>query len=100
MTKITSIEDHDVNINEHDVTPNAVTFDGKFTLVQLGGLTIVYPCPNCYSEADIEDEMAICDHCSTVSVEDQYSSNYEVGCTVMNTDTKVKYIMLFCPTIF
>ena len=45
MTKITSIEDLDVNIYEHDVTPNTVTFDGKFTSVQLGGLTIVYQCP-------------------------------------------------------
>ena len=91
MTKITSIEDLDVNIYEHDVTPNTVTFDGKFISVQLGGLTIVYQCPKCYSTVDIKDEMAICDHCSTVSAEDQCSSKCEVGCTVMNTDMKVKY---------
>ena len=42
MTKITSIEDLYVNVYEHDVTPNTVMFDGKFTLIQLGGLTIVY----------------------------------------------------------
>ena len=41
-TKITSIEDLDVHIYEHDVAPNTVSFDGKFTSVQLGGLTIVY----------------------------------------------------------
>ena len=42
MTKITSIEDLYVNVYEHDVTPNTAIFDGKFTLIQLGGLTIVY----------------------------------------------------------
>ena len=42
MTKITSIEDLYVNVYEHDVTSNTVMFDGKFTLIQLGGLTIVY----------------------------------------------------------
>ena len=42
MTKITSIEDLYVNVYEHDKTPNTVMFDGKFTLIQLGGLTIVY----------------------------------------------------------
>ena len=71
MTKTTSIEDLDINIYEHDVTPNTVAFDGKFTLVQLGGLTIVYKCPKCYSKVEIKDEMAICDHCSTVLPEDQ-----------------------------
>ena len=33
-TKITSTED--LNIYEHDVTTNTVTFAGKFTSVQLG----------------------------------------------------------------
>ena len=94
MTKITSIEDLHVNIYEHDVTPNTVTLDGKFTSVHLGELTIVYQCPKCYSEVDIQDEIAVCDHCSTVSVEDQCSSKCEVGCTVMDTDTKVKYIVV------
>ena len=42
MTKVTSIEDLYVNVYEHDKTPNTVMFDGKFTLIQLGGLTIVY----------------------------------------------------------
>ena len=42
MTKIISIEDLDVHIYEHDVTPNTVSFDGKLTSVQLDGLTIVY----------------------------------------------------------
>ena len=91
MTKITSIEDLDVNIYQHDVTPNTVTFDGKFTSVQLGGLTIVYQCPKWYSKVDIKDEIAICDHCSIVSAEDQCSSKCEIGCTLINTDTKVKY---------
>ena len=45
MIKITSIEDLDLNIYEHDVTPNTVFFDGKFTSVQLGRLIIVYQCP-------------------------------------------------------
>ena len=40
---------------------------------------------------DIEDEMAICDHYCTVSVEGHCSSKCEVGCIVMNTDTRVKY---------
>ena len=35
--------------------------------------------------------MAICDHCSLVSVEDQCSSNCKVGWTVMNTDMKANY---------
>ena len=77
MTKILSIEDLDVNIYEHDVTPNNVTFDGKFISVQLSGLTMVYLCPKCYSEVDIEDEMATCDHCSTVSAEYQCSSKVQ-----------------------
>ena len=91
MTKITSIEDLYVNVYEHDVTPNTVMFDGKFTLIQLGGLTIVYWCPKYSSKVDIKNKMSICDHCSTVSAEDQCSSKCEVRCTVMNTDTKVKY---------
>ena len=73
------------------MTPNTITFDGKFTSVQLGGLTIVYQCPKCFSKMDIKDEMAICSHCSTVSAEDQCSSKCEVGCRVMNTDMKVEY---------
>ena len=40
---------------------------------------------------DIKDEMAICDHCPKVSAEDQCSRKCEVGCTVINTDLKVKY---------
>ena len=35
--------------------------------------------------------MAIWDHCLRVSAEDQCSSKCEVGCTVMDTDAKVKY---------
>ena len=73
------------------MTPNTKTFDEKFTSVQLGGLTIVYQCPKCYSKEDIKDEMVICDHCSKVSAEGQCSSKCEVGCTVMNTGAKVKY---------
>ena len=104
MIKITSIKDLDLNIYEHDVTPNTVFFDGKFTSVQLGRLIIVYQCPKCYSKdenrpvkmrwpslKDIKDEMAIWDHCLRVSAEDQCSSKCEVGCTVMDTDAKVKY---------
>ena len=53
MTKITSIEDLHVNIYEHDVTPNIVTLDGKFTSVHLVELTTVYQCPKCYYEMDI-----------------------------------------------
>ena len=41
---------------------------------------------------DIKDEMAICDHCSRVSAEDQCSSKCEVRSTVTNTDSKVKYV--------
>ena len=78
-------------MNEHDVMPNTLTFDRKFSSVQLGGLTIVYQCPKRYSEVDVEDEMTICNHCSTVSAEDQCSSKCKVGCTVMNADTEVKY---------
>ena len=99
MTKITSIEDLDVNIYEHNVTPNTITFDGKFTSVQLGGLTIVYHYPKCYSKVDNKDEMAICNHCSTVSAEDQCNSKCEVGCKVMNTAQKLN-ITLLCPTTF
>ena len=40
---------------------------------------------------DIENEMPISDHCSTASAEDQCSIKSEAKCTVMNTDTKVKY---------
>ena len=54
ITKNKSIKDLDVNIFEHDMTPNTVTFDGKFTSVQLGGLTIVYQCPKCYFKVDIK----------------------------------------------
>ena len=69
------------------MTPNTKTFDEKFTSVQLGGVTIVYQCPKCYSKEDIKDEMVICDHCSKVSAEGQCSSK----CEVMNTGAKVKY---------
>ena len=73
------------------MTSNTVTFDGKFTSFQLGGLTTVYQCSKCYSTVDIKDEMSISDHCSTGPSEDQCSSKCKVGSTVMNTDTKVKY---------
>ena len=69
IIRITSIKDLDVNIYDGNVTPNTVTFDEKFTSVQLGRLTVVYQFPKCYSEVDIEDEMAIRDHCSTASAE-------------------------------
>ena len=54
ITKNKSIKDLDVNIFEHDMTPNTATFDGKFTSVQLGRLTIVYQCPKCYFKVDIK----------------------------------------------
>ena len=92
--KITSIEDLGVNIYEHDVTPNTVTFHRTFTSVQIDWQTIVYQCP-----MDIEDKMAICDHCWAVSAEDQCSSKCEIGCTIINTDKKLN-IMLLCPTTF
>ena len=94
MTKIALIENLDINIYEHNVVPNTVTFDRKFTSIQLGGLTIVYQCPKCYAKVDIKDEMTRCDHCSIVSAEDQCSSKCEVGSTIMNTDTKVKYVVV------
>ena len=62
------------------------TFDGKFTSVQLGRLTTVYKCLKCYSDVDIEDEMAICEQRSTASAEDQCIRKCEVECIVMNTD--------------
>ena len=46
--------------------------------------------PKCYSEQDIEDELVKCGSCSRVSADDQCSSKCEVGCTLMNTDTKAK----------
>ena len=51
--------------------PNTVTFDGKFTSVQLGRLTVVYQYPKSYAEVDTDKEMVIWDHCSTASAEDQ-----------------------------
>lgn len=61
---------------------------------------VVYQRPKCYSEVDTEDEMPICDHCLAVSAEDQCSSKSQVECTVMNTDTKVKYNVVVCQNIF
>ena len=47
MAKILSIQDLDIIVYEHDVMPNTITFDGKFTSVQLVGLNIVYQCTKC-----------------------------------------------------
>ena len=69
--KKTSIKDLNVNIYKHHVMPNTVTFDGKFTSVQLGRLTVVYQYPKSYAEVDTDKEMVIWDHCSTASAEDQ-----------------------------
>ena len=91
ITKIISIQDLDVNINERDVTPDTITFDGKFTSLQLDRLAVVYQCLICNSEVDIEDEMDIWDHCSTASAKSQCSNRCKEECTVMNADTKVKY---------
>lgn len=73
------------------MTQNTVTYAGKFTPAELGGLTIVSQCPKSYSELDIEDEIANCDHCSTVPTEHQGSSKCEAECAVVNADTKVKH---------
>ena len=88
--KITSIEDLDVNIYEHDVTPKTITFHRTFTSVQLDWQTIVYQCP-----MDIEDKMAICDHCWAVSAEDQCSSKCEIGCTII----VLSHNILNCPCL-
>ena len=48
---------------------------------------------------DTEDDMAICNHCSIVPAEYKCSSKCEVGCTVMNTDTKVKYNLFVSQSI-
>ena len=91
IAKIINIEDLDVKINGRNVTPNTVDFDGKFTSLQLGRLAVVYQYPICNSEVDIEDEITKWDHCSTAHTEDQCSNKCKEECTVMNTDTKVKY---------
>ena len=39
--------------------PNTVTFDGKFTSLQLGRLTVIYQFPKRYAEVDTDKEMVI-----------------------------------------
>ena len=50
-----------------------------------------YKCPKCNNTVSIQDKIAICGNCSTVTIGDHCRSNSNIKGIVMDTETKRKY---------
>ena len=50
-----------------------------------------YKCSNCNNTVSIQDEIAICRNCSTVTIGDQCRSNSNIKDIVVDIETKRKY---------
>ena len=85
------IETKDQEVENYDTKLIIVEFEGKFTLVELPNLEVQCKCPKCNNTVSVQDEIAICGNCSTVTICDQYSSNSNIKSIVMATKTKHKY---------
>ena len=72
----------------YDTKLNIAEFLGKFTSVDLPSLEVQYKCHNTVS---IQDEIATCGNCSTVTIGDQCRSNSNIKGIFMDTETKRKY---------
>ena len=70
---------------------NIVEFEGKFTSVDLPSLEVQYKCPKCNNTVSIQDEIAICGNCSSVTIGDQCRTNSNIKGIVLDTETKRKY---------
>ena len=91
VSKIVEIKDLEVEIENYDTKLNIVEFLGKFTSVDLPSLEVQYKCSKCNNTVSIQDEIAICGNCSTVTIGDQCRSNSNIKGIVMDTKTKLKY---------
>ena len=85
------IETKDQEVENYDIKLIIVEFEGKFTLVELPNLEVQCKCPKCNNTVSVQDEIAICGNCSTVTICNQYSSNSNIKSIVMATKTKHKY---------
>ena len=70
---------------------NIVEFEGKFTSVDLPSLEVQYKCPKCNNTVSIQDGIAICGNCSSVTIGDQCRTNSNIKGIVLDTETKRKY---------
>ena len=93
MSKIVEIKDLKVEVENYDTKLNIVEFEGKFTSVYLPSLQVQCKCPKCNNTVSIQDEIAIRGNCSTVTKGDQCHSNSNVKVIVMDTETKLKYLV-------
>ena len=85
------IETKDQEVENYDTKLIIVEFEGKFTLVELPNLEVQCKCPKRNNTVSVQDEIAICGNCSTVTICDLYSSNSNIKSIVMDTKTKHKY---------
>ena len=70
---------------------NIVEFEGKFTSVDLPSLEVQYKCPKCNNTVSIQDGIAICGNCSSVTIGDQCRTNSNIKGIVLDTETKRKF---------
>ena len=68
VSKIVEIRDLEVEVENYDTKLNIVEFLGKFSSVDLLSLEVQYKCPKCNNTVSIQDEIAICGNCSTVTM--------------------------------
>ena len=91
VSKVVEIKDLGVEVENYDTKLNIVEVLGKFTSVDLPSLEVQHKCPKCNNTVSIQDEIAICGNCSTVTIGDQCRSNSNIKGIVMDTGTKYKY---------
>ena len=91
VSKIVKIKDLKVELEKYDTKLDILEFEGKFTLVDLPRLEVQYICPKCNNTVSIQEEIAICGNCSTVTIGDQCRSNSDIKGIVMDRETKRNY---------
>ena len=85
VSKVIEIKDLEVEVESYDTKLNIVQFEGKLTSVDLPSLEVQYKCPKCQNTVSIQDEIAICENCSTVAIGDQCRRNTKTKGVVMDT---------------
>ena len=83
-----------MKVENYHTKLNIVEFEGKFTSVDLPSLEVQYKCPKCNNTVSIQDEIAICGNCSSVTIGDQCRTNSNIKGIVLDTETKRKYPVL------
>ena len=91
VSKIVEIKDLEVEVENYDTKLNTVEFLGKYTSADLPSLEVQYKCPKCNNTVSIQDEIAVCGNCSTVTIGDECRSNSNIKGIVMDAKTKRKY---------